>query len=445
MSRSYKHKWTSKAGWLALAVGAPVLLKVGSAPMAATDWNVGDVFVGVANGQYDVFDNNGVFKETIDTGVGGFTTGCAFNPDLTKLYTTAFGAGRVVVFDNAQPHGILNVINPTVQGGSAPESIVFRADGSFLVGHASGDADVQEYDATDAFVQKFNVTTENVGSDWIELAADQQTLFYTSEGTTVFRFDVGANAQLADFSNALVQGFALRLLPPGDGTGGLLVANSLNIARLDAAGNVAQTYDAPGENNWFALNLDPNGTSFWSGDFGTDNFYRFNIATGAIEVGPINVGSGFTLFGICVKGELTAAQELIVPLDVKPQSCRNPINTKKRGVLPVAILGTDTFDVTQVDVSTVQLEGVSPLRSALQDVATPFVDFAEPREEPLDPFACTTEGPDGFLDLTLKFDTQEVLAALGAVSDGDVLLLSIMGQLLDGTAFSGNDVIVILD
>src|SRR5439155_9788575 len=64
----------------------------------------------------------------------------------------------------------------------------------------------------------------------------------------------------------------------------------------------------PGESSWFALNLDPDGTSFWSGSSATNNVYRFNIATGAKELGPINIGPRpAELLGICVKGERTAA------------------------------------------------------------------------------------------------------------------------------------------
>ena len=240
------------------------------------------------------------------------------------------------------------------------------------------------------------------------------------------------------------QAFALRLLPPGDGSGGLIVADRTNIKRLDGAGAVVQIYDAAGENNWFAMNLDPNGTSFWAADFGTSNFYRFNIVTGAIEVGPINTGTGSnTVFGLAVKGEPTAAQVLRVALDIKPNSCPNPLNLKSKGVLPVAILGSNTFDVTQIDVLTVALEGVAPLRSSLEDVATPFVPITG-REDALD---CTEASADGFVDLTLKFDRQDVVAALGSVNDGDVLVLQLTGNLLPafgGTAFTGEDVVVIL-
>jgi hypothetical protein len=54
--------------------------------------------------------------------------------------------------------------------------------------------------------------------------------------------------------------------------------------------------------------------------------------------------------------------EIEVPLDIHPTSCPNPINFMSRGVVPAAILGTDNFDVSQIDPSTVMLEGVSPIR-----------------------------------------------------------------------------------
>jgi len=129
-----------------------------------------------------------------------------------------------------------------------------------------------------------------------------------------------------------------------------------------------------------------------------------------------------------------------VPLDIKPTSCPNPLNVKSKGKLPVAILGTSNFDITQIDVTTIQLEGVSPLRSDQEDVATPFQPFTGKEDCDLD---CTTEGPDGHLDLTLKFDTQTIVATLGAVNDGDCLVLKLTGNLLDGTPIVGEDVVVI--
>ena len=141
-------------------------------------------------------------------------------------------------------------------------------------------------------------------------------------------------------------------------------------------------------------------------------------------------------------------QQLTVVLDIKPRSCPNPLNvklfekppkkakSKKGGVLPVAVLGATDFDVHDIDISTLLLEGVAPLRHSYEDVASP-VDDGEECE-------CTTAGPDGYVDLTLKFEKAEIVAALGSVSHGDVIPLTLTGELLDGTPFEATDCVSIL-
>jgi uncharacterized repeat protein (TIGR01451 family) len=303
------------------AAAAIAGLTLVAAATAATTWNVGDVFAGVAGGSYNVYSNSGTFKETISDGSGGFTTGCSFNPSLDKLYTTNFSASKVVVYDNASPHSIVQTITT---GKAAAESIVFAANGHFFVGGPS-DPEIEEYDASGTLVDNDTVAVDGTGGpDWVDLAADQKTIFYTSESRVVRRFDAAADVQLADFATLPGAGtaFALRLLSPGDGSGGLLVADRGDVKRLDGSGAVVQTYDVSGEDSWFSLNLDPNGTSFWAGDFGTNNFYRFNIATGAVEVGPI--ASGGALFGLCLKGEITAAVGNIV---LAPPTAQNEAGT----------------------------------------------------------------------------------------------------------------------
>lgn len=80
--------------------------------------------------------------------------------------------------------------------------------------------------------------------------------------------------------------------------------------------------------------------------------------------------------------EISCLQEcecyLKVDVDIKPGSCPNPLNLKSKGVLPVAVLGTEEFDVTTIDPLSILLsreeveEGVAPIRSDYEDVATPF-------------------------------------------------------------------------
>ncbi len=118
---------------------------------------------------------------------------------------------------------------------------------------------------------------------------------------------------------------------------------------------------------------------------------------------------------------------LLVFVDIKPGSCPNPVNVKSSGVLPVAILGTADFDITTIDPTSIRLAGVSPLRSSFEDVAGPVADSNDCN--------CTEDGPDGFLDLTLKFKTQKIVDAIGDVNEGDVLRLQLTGILLDPIPF----------
>jgi len=127
-----------------------------------------------------------------------------------------------------------------------------------------------------------------------------------------------------------------------------------------------------------------------------------------------------------------------VPVDIKPTSCPNPLNIKSKGVLPIAILGAETFAVTEIDPETVRLMGVAPLRWSIEDVATPFDGDIE------DCYDCTTAGPDGFDDLTLKFNRQEIISAIGSVEDGECLVLTLTAELADGTVITGEDVVKII-
>jgi len=129
----------------------------------------------------------------------------------------------------------------------------------------------------------------------------------------------------------------------------------------------------------------------------------------------------------------------VVAVDIKPGSCPNPLNTKSSGVLPVAILGTGDYDVTTIVPTSVRLAGVEPLRNSLEDVASPLWDTNDCN--------CMEAGPDGLLDLTLKFETQGIVKAIGDVNDGDVLTLELTGVLYDPppyeTPIEGADCILI--
>ncbi len=129
------------------------------------------------------------------------------------------------------------------------------------------------------------------------------------------------------------------------------------------------------------------------------------------------------------------AAAIPVNLDIKPTSCPNPFKMKKKGVIPVALLGSEEFDVSRIVPESLTLEhDCEALRWSIEDVATPYEgEFSEP---PLEE-ECTTEGADGWPDLTVKFDAQCVAEAQGEVTEREVRLWTVNGVYLDD---EGNEI-----
>ena len=135
-------------------------------------------------------------------------------------------------------------------------------------------------------------------------------------------------------------------------------------------------------------------------------------------------------------------------LDIQPGTCPNPVNVVMfdwyldekgaKSVLPAAILGSETIDVTEIDVSTVLLEGIPPARHEYEDVGAP-----DGRAD-----CVCNENVDGYMDLTMKFNRQQLAGAilamdLGDKQVGDELTLTATGMLLDGTPFEVTDCITL--
>jgi hypothetical protein len=127
-----------------------------------------------------------------------------------------------------------------------------------------------------------------------------------------------------------------------------------------------------------------------------------------------------------------------VEVDVKPGSEVNPVNFRSNGVLPVAILGSQVLDVSQIDPDSILLQGVAPLRWSFEDVGGPYDGSMDPMTED------DMEIPDGYEDMTLKFSTQEIVAAIGGVVRGDTVILTMEAALFDGTPILGEETILVV-
>lgn len=234
----------------------------------------------------------------MNTGLGGFTTGMAFDA-AGNLYLTDFSAGAISKFDNSG-----NLVNATfVSGLTNPESIVFAQDGSFYVGDAGSNL-IRHYSATGTLLSQQTAAIQNRGTDWVDLAADQKTILYTSEGSSVLSYDTSTSTQNANFANGLTgaNAYALRQISAGAFAGDVLVADSADVALLSSTGSLIKTYTLPGNGGGdFSLNLDTTGSDFWTGDFATGKVWEVNIASGAIDQ-QWSTGSS-NLYGLAVYGE----------------------------------------------------------------------------------------------------------------------------------------------
>jgi DNA-binding beta-propeller fold protein YncE len=265
----------------------------------AKAFNIGDVFASIGNGEVNVYSPTGTLEQTLNTGLGGATTGSVFDSQGNFYVTDFLSAGNVSEFNS---NG--NLIGTFGSGYTThPESIALDRSGNFYVGEADGDHHVQKLDATGANTGSFFPAIEDRGTDWVDLASDQHTLFYTSEGKSIKRFDVATNTQLSNFATNLPgsNAYAFRIL----GDGGVLVADSDAVLRLNSSGAILQTYDPSNSSELFALNLDPDGKTFWTGDLLTGKIFRLDIVTGDI-LKEIDTGSA-GLAGLSINGQITQA------------------------------------------------------------------------------------------------------------------------------------------
>lgn len=176
-----------------------------------------------------------------------------------------------------------------------------------------------------------------------------------------------------------------------------------------------------------------------SGGGGLDDLQAIAVATGAVappggvdcdgdgivdllEGEPLvctiaSSGAGISEAIIAIVEAATEPTFIAVTIDIHPGSFPNPINPRSRGVIPVAILTTETFDATTVDPLSVRF---GP-HGAVEAHRRGHIEDAD---------------GDGDLDMVLHFNTQETGIQCGDTS------ASLTGQTFGGQAIQGSDSIV---
>ena len=94
------------------------------------------------------------------------------------------------------------------------------------------------------------------------------------------------------------------------------------------------------------------------------------------------------------------------------------------------------FSWRQIEARTLYLEGVYRKRWNFEDVTGPHECDC----------GVDCESPDSNIDMTLKFDRTQILASLGDMNDGDIVTLTLTGNLeseYGGTPILGTDTVII--
>ena len=116
-----------------------------------------------------------------------------------------------------------------------------------------------------------------------------------------------------------------------------------------------------------------------------------------------------------------------VDIDIKPGSDVNVINFDSKGVVPVAILGSEHFDAACVDAGTVSLGSSQVAVRGKSDKALASLEDVN---------------DDGFLDLVCHVETENLLP--DDIQNG---MMELTGNLLpecDGTPIHGNDHVIVV-
>ena len=127
-------------------------------------------------------------------------------------------------------------------------------------------------------------------------------------------------------------------------------------------------------------------------------------------------------------GESIFELVVAVQIDIKPGSDPSCFNNNGHGVIPVAILGTVDFDVTDVNPATVKLEGLSvAARGKKNKLMAHFDDVSGPNGI-----------PDGFIDLVVQIEDVD-----GTFTSGSSTA-NLTADLHDGTQIVGSDDICVV-
>ena len=271
-------------------------------PIPILTFAPGDLFISLEPGPVMWRTSNGLITRILPQTVPGTGEGMTFDAS-GNLYVTRWcidptcgqgDSGSVEKYNNLGAS--LGEVGPV--WNCQPHTIQFTG-GTFFVGQSGCGKTILKTPLDSTITAEYRAAEDFGGIFWLDLGNDDCTMFYTSFGPNVKRYDVCGDAQLPDFNTApMPGGMAQDLRVLADGS--VLVASGQVIALLDPNGALTRTYEVAGEAAlWVGLDLVGDG-SFWVGNYFSSNVYRINLADGRV-LASFNTGTpANTVVGIRV-------------------------------------------------------------------------------------------------------------------------------------------------
>ena len=275
------------------------------------------------------------------------------------------------------------------------------------------------------FIDQYSTEFGPVVSKWDDIGGARRTYFLAIESTAFganrLRFDVSRNGLFTGtnsavrYSNAAVPtGQWVHVAGVFDPT--QVVVNDRMKVYVNGV-NVSGQAFVPAEVTSVFVNTQP--LRIGAGDLGSNARDFFNGRIDEVELFDRALTAAEI---VAIFGAGTSGKTIPISIDIKPGSDINPINLGSKGTTPVAILGTEVFDVTTVDVASVRFAG-APVRT--KPNGTLHYSYEDVND-------------DGLLDLMMHFSTQAL------VLDDDATEATLTGIGGQDRCISGTDSVVIV-
>jgi len=348
----------------------------------------------------------------------------AVTPDASFLYAAAQGA--LVAFE-ISGEGALDPIQ------SLPETmaeIVTSPDGDFLYAAGLYSGGVHAYRITvSGSLEEIDGSPFAYDADrpyQVVVSLDGRRVWVLDLDTGIASFDAANDGTLSLSGQTTTDTFAIALESAANDTY-LYAAPPFEPAVLGFASDPAAPVELPSspfpaEYTGIELLVSPDGSRLYQITADLASILPMAIETNgelrpfasavAVETGGDTIPNGATYFS---RGTPEAV------IDVRPGSARNPIQLRSRGVIPVAILGSAGFDVSDVDQASVRFGPVAAIPAHRLPHRLADIDG------------------DGDLDVVLHFRTQAT-----GLECGDTTTV-LTGLTFDGREFAGSDAIDVLE